>query len=516
MKSAGNMLSASRGTLSASGNNGSVLDTISSASVTQSWSLDTLGNMASVTTSGTAQSRSHNSRNQITALASATTPAYDSNGNMTTDQNGQQYVYDAWNRMMVAKNSSGSTINQYAYDGQNRQILNSSVYRYFSTLGQNLQSGTTAESLNQYQEVYNPFFIDGVMEVDTATATPGTYNQRVYGQWNANWDMTSITDTTGTAVERYEIDPYGKVIVLTGSWGSRSGSSYGWTYFHQGMRLDTATGLYQGRARDYNPSLCRWMQMDPAGYVDGLDLYEDESDNPDDRLDPLGLTNYSTFIGGGSVGTPGYGEIGGGGGGGGDGSGGGAYGGPAYLDWLYVQVYTSAGNWQMAELFYEKAVAAKYSPVAGLLPNAGGTGSQPGMMYAMGTICATPAAPGTPSTGGNYLWPSPAACSACKNATPENPYTGFNPYSPTKDIYSFTPAREMYDWGGNNPWGNQVRGCLTCLYRLGIVNQAAHDFCYATAARKHKLWALPGFVRAAGGVMFCHIHDFPFPRMDDP
>jgi hypothetical protein len=80
MKSAGNMLSASRGTLSASGNNGSVLDTISSASVTQSWSLDTLGNMASVTTSGTAQSRSHNSRNQITALASATTPAYDSNG----------------------------------------------------------------------------------------------------------------------------------------------------------------------------------------------------------------------------------------------------------------------------------------------------------------------------------------------------------------------------------------------------------------------------------------------------
>jgi RHS repeat-associated protein len=260
---ADNMVSASHGTLSASGNNGSVLDTISSASSTQSWSLDTLGNMASVTTSGTAQSRSHNSRNQITALASATTPAYDSNGNMTTDQNGQQYVYDAWNRMMVAKNSSGSTINQYAYDGQNRQILNSSVYRYFSTMGQNLQSGTTAESLNQYQEVYNPFFIDGVMEVDTATATPGTYNQRVYGQWNANWDMTSITDTTGTAVERYEIDPYGKVAILTGSWGSRSDSSYGWTYFHQGMRLDTATGLYQGRARDYGPSLDRWMQEDP-------------------------------------------------------------------------------------------------------------------------------------------------------------------------------------------------------------------------------------------------------------
>jgi RHS repeat-associated protein len=220
---------------------------------------------------------------------------------MTTDQNGQQYTYDTWNRMMVAKNSSGSTINQYAYDGQNRQILNSSVYRYFSIMSQNLQSGTTAENLNQYQyqyqyqyqEVYNPFFVDGVMEVDTATATPGTYNQRVYGQWNANWDMTSITDTTGTAVERYEIDPYGKVIVLTGSWGSRSGSSYGWTYFHQGMRLDTATGLYQGRARDYSPSLDRWMQEDPIWYKGGMNLYEFERDNPLIRLDPSGKISYT-------------------------------------------------------------------------------------------------------------------------------------------------------------------------------------------------------------------------------
>lgn len=39
----------------------------------------------------------------------------------------------------------------------------------------------------------------------------------------------------------------------------------------------------------YSPTLGRWTQPDPAGYVDGLDLYDDERSNPVDGLDPSGL-----------------------------------------------------------------------------------------------------------------------------------------------------------------------------------------------------------------------------------
>ena len=43
---------------------------------------------------------------------------YDANGNMTTDQNGDTLVYDAWNRLVEVKNSSGQIIAQYTYDAR--------------------------------------------------------------------------------------------------------------------------------------------------------------------------------------------------------------------------------------------------------------------------------------------------------------------------------------------------------------------------------------------------------------
>lgn len=39
----------------------------------------------------------------------------------------------------------------------------------------------------------------------------------------------------------------------------------------------------------YSPTLGRWMQQDPAGYVDGLALYEYEQSDSIGGLDPLGL-----------------------------------------------------------------------------------------------------------------------------------------------------------------------------------------------------------------------------------
>lgn len=44
----------------------------------------------------------------------------------------------------------------------------------------------------------------------------------------------------------------------------------------------------------YSPTLGRWMQQDPAGYVDGLDLYEEEGGNPTAGLDPSGLSLRKT------------------------------------------------------------------------------------------------------------------------------------------------------------------------------------------------------------------------------
>ena len=71
----------------------------------------------SVTTNGTAQTRTANAQNEITGVSGATTPTYDNNGNMTGDETGRQFVYDAWSRLVAVKNSGGTTLETFSYDG---------------------------------------------------------------------------------------------------------------------------------------------------------------------------------------------------------------------------------------------------------------------------------------------------------------------------------------------------------------------------------------------------------------
>src|SRR5262249_39254256 len=113
-----------RGILSASGNNGvngTGLDTVASPSQTQSFQLDALGNQSSVTTNSTMQTRTSNAQNELTGVGTATLD-YDANGNMTTDETGKTLVYDAWNRLVGVKDSSGNTLETDTYDALGRRI----------------------------------------------------------------------------------------------------------------------------------------------------------------------------------------------------------------------------------------------------------------------------------------------------------------------------------------------------------------------------------------------------------
>ena len=69
-----------------------------------------------------------------------------------------------------------------------------------------------------------------------------------------------------------------------------SGTAFGF----QGQRFDSEMGLYFMKARYYDPKLGRFLQPEPVGYQNGLNLYKFAYNNPNNFKDPLGLAP-STF-----------------------------------------------------------------------------------------------------------------------------------------------------------------------------------------------------------------------------
>ncbi len=56
-----------------------------------------------------------------------------------------------------------------------------------------------------------------------------------------------------------------------------------------GYVFNEETSLYTVRFRNYSPLLGRWLERDPAGYVDGASLYQYVKSSPVRSFDPLGL-----------------------------------------------------------------------------------------------------------------------------------------------------------------------------------------------------------------------------------
>jgi RHS repeat-associated protein len=89
-----------------------------------------------------------------------------------------------------------------------------------------------------------------------------------------------VVDDAGALINREEYTPYGET-----SFGSFAKKRYRFT----GKERDEESGLNYHSARYYSPWLARWMSCDPAGMVDGVNLYRYVRNNPILLVDPAGL-----------------------------------------------------------------------------------------------------------------------------------------------------------------------------------------------------------------------------------
>lgn len=257
--------------------------------------------------------RDHNKANEIAGANPINTttgndwvdPAYDKNGNMTsgpqgarmyeyTGSTGLTFIYDAWNRLVEVKNAAGSsTIAKYEYDGLNRRIekhtyvggsLDDVEHYYYNTSWQILEVRKESNLVSHdikttayKQFVYQPYYIDAPLVRFHDANEDGDFddtNEENYYTHDTQFNVTAITDSSGTVLERYMYDAFGGVWIKDpANHYTRANSSYDQDVLYTGQRYDTETKLYQFRNRYYHPTLGRFINRDPAGYVDGLSLY---------------------------------------------------------------------------------------------------------------------------------------------------------------------------------------------------------------------------------------------------
>jgi RHS repeat-associated protein len=128
--------------------------------------------------------------------------------------------------------------------------------------------------------------------VDTA-AGPFTVTPRIrYQLGNHLGSAVLELDETGLVISYEEYHPYGTTAYGSGRAGVEVSAR---RYRYTGKEKDEETGLYYHGARYYACWLGRWTSSDPAGMVDGPNLFQYSRDNPVVLLDPNGMQTFSSF-----------------------------------------------------------------------------------------------------------------------------------------------------------------------------------------------------------------------------
>ena len=98
-------------------------------------------------------------------------------------------------------------------------------------------------------------------------------------------------DEQGQIISYEEYYPFGGSALIAGDNVAEVKRK---TYRYSGKERDDATGLYYYGFRYYAPWLARWLKPDPAGPVDGLNLFCFVRANPMGRTDPSGTNSGLT------------------------------------------------------------------------------------------------------------------------------------------------------------------------------------------------------------------------------
>ena len=252
------------------------------ATVDNSYQFDLLGNRVKILENGIATNYVSNNVNAYTSITGGLnyTPQYDGNDNLLNDDK-HTYTYD-WNNKQVGVDDNAVIVK---YDALGRRVTKNDISYYY----------VGDQMLEEYidgQLVASYLFGNNIDE--TLQMTKGT--NAYYYHTNHLGSTMSISDGSGTVIERIDYDAYGLPTFYDAEGNSMEMSSIGNSILFTGREYEVESGTYYYRARSMHPYIGRFMQHDPLRYVYENNLFGYANSNPIMRVDVFGLYPTETYL----------------------------------------------------------------------------------------------------------------------------------------------------------------------------------------------------------------------------